>query len=189
MRVIAGSRRGMTLAAVPGEETRPTADRVKEATFNVIQDHIVDANVLDVFAGTGAIGIEALSRGARSCLFIEQNPAAIKVLRKNISKARFEDLSEIRVGESLSVLKGLSNREKFDIIYLDPPYAAGLYERALTLIANKHMLSENGIIIVEAAKNTLFSCIDKVFLTYKTKTYGDTSVTYFTQKHGESGGK
>ena len=121
MRIIAGERRGAKLEAVPGMNTRPTADRVKEGLFNIIQMEIAsDTRVLDVFAGTGALGLEALSRGAKEAVFIEQAPQALAVLKRNIAKCRYEDRAYVLKGDALSHLATLQGQQ-FDLILLDPP--------------------------------------------------------------------
>ena len=139
MRVITGSARGRILKELQGMETRPTTGKVKESIFSIIQFDIEGRRVLDLFAGTGQLGIEALSRGARQCVFIDQRADAVKLIRENVEVCGLTDRAVIRSGDAMAYLK---SGEKFDIIFLDPPYASGLLEkrwrtsRHLTFAAN-----------------------------------------------------
>ena len=128
MRVITGSARGRILKELQGMETRPTTGKVKESIFSIIQFDIEGRRVLDLFAGTGQLGIEALSRGARQCVFIDQRADAVKLIRENVEVCGLTDRAVIRSGDAMAYLK---SGEKFDIIFLDPPYASGLLEKAL----------------------------------------------------------
>ena len=128
MRVITGSARGRRLKEIQGLETRPTTDRVKEALFSVIQFDIEGRRVLDLFAGTGQLGIEALSRGADSAVFVEQRKDALQAVRENLETCGLSDRARVVSGDAMSYLK---SGEKFDLIFLDSPYASGLLEQAL----------------------------------------------------------
>lgn len=179
MRIIAGRARGTKLEAVPGWDTRPTADRVKEGLFNTIQMDITPkTRVLDVFAGTGALGLEALSRGACQAVFIEKEEAARRVISRNIGKCHTEDKCRILAGRAEEVLPTLDG-EAFDLIFLDPPYRAGLYDKAFSLIKEYQLLAKFGIIVAEYAKDALFFHDDKVFLLYKSKSYGETAIYFY----------
>ena len=123
MRVITGSARGRILKELQGMETRPTTGKVKESIFSIIQFDIEGRRVLDLFAGTGQLGIEALSRGARQCVFIDQRADAVKLIRENVEVCGLTDRAVIRSGDAMAYLK---SGEKFDIIFLDPPYALSL---------------------------------------------------------------
>lgn len=181
MRIIAGQRRGLQLASLPGRQTRPTSDRVREAIFSSLMYHLPDARVLDLFAGTGALGLEALSRGAEEAVFCEKHPQTLAVLQKNIMLVNLPGARLMR-GDALDMMRQDRIQALFDIIFLDPPYAADLYETALALIADKHLLAENGIIVAEHAKNTFLSATYDVFLIDKTKKYGDTCVSYLVSR-------
>lgn len=148
MRVITGSARGKRLAELEGMDTRPTTDRVKEGLFNAIQFDIEGRRVLDLFAGTGQLGIECLSRGAERCLFVDQRRDAVSVIRRNLSACGFQDQAQVVQGDALRVLR--SQRQSFHLIFLDPPYETGLLEEALKTIADIDILSENGIIVCES---------------------------------------
>jgi 16S rRNA (guanine(966)-N(2))-methyltransferase RsmD len=135
MRVITGTARGRTLKTPEGDHTRPTAERVKEAVFSIIQFEIEGRRVLDLFAGSGQLGIEALSRGATSAVFIESDKAAAEVVRENLQKTRLEDKATVLQTDAIAFLA--STASVFDIVFLDPPYAANLLQKALTAAAGK----------------------------------------------------
>ena len=153
MRVISGASRGKKLIALKGYNTRPTLDRVKEALFNIIQNRIQDSAVLDLFAGTGALGIEALSRGASKAVFCDNSKEAIKVITKNIENTNNQDKSTIINKDYIKALEKLSN-QKFDLIFLDPPYKTNFVEMALQKIIMSDLLTEDGIVIVETDDTT-----------------------------------
>lgn len=145
MRVITGTARGRRLQTLEGNDVRPTTDKVKEAVFSSIQFDIEGRRVLDLFAGSGQLGIEALSRGAKSATFVDLNPEAINVIKANIKATGFEDASKIVRADCFSYLA--QTREEFDIVFLDPPYREGLLEKTLTAATN--IMSDYGIIICE----------------------------------------
>ena len=147
MRVISGKARGVPLKTPEGMATRPTADRVKEALFSIIQFDIPMAKVLDLFGGTGQLGIEALSRGAKHAVFVDSGEPACKLIRENLRKTKLESEATVVRSDYLAYLKRC--REKFDIIFLDPPYAEVFLENALNCIAEIDILQSGGIIIAE----------------------------------------
>ena len=150
MRVISGKSRGKKLVSLEGDNTRPTLDRVKEALFNKIQFNIKDAIVLDLFAGSGALGIETLSRGAKEVVFCDKVPEAINVIKENVTNTNNLDKSIIINKDYKDVLENLSNqKKKFDIIFLDPPYKTNLAIDSLQKIIMSKLLTEDGIIIIE----------------------------------------
>lgn len=146
MRVIAGSAKGRQLACLKGEHTRPTTDRVKENLFNILSPYVAGAQVLDLFAGTGALGIEALSRGAAHCLFVEKDAAAARIVQKNLVAAHVEDRSTLRRADAFQVLRAGG---QYDLILLDPPYPLGLIPKILEEISRSGLLCEGGIIAAE----------------------------------------
>lgn len=179
MRIIAGERRGTKLEAVPGLNTRPTADRVKEGLFNIIQMEIdSDTRVLDICAGTGALGLEALSRGASSVSFIEQAPAALAVLARNVAKCRYEDKTQVFRGDALATL-GMLQGQQFDVILFDPPYQKNLYKPVLFSVLKYHLLSEYGILVSEHSKSVPFSWDNDQLNLYKSRSYGETVLNFF----------
>lgn len=149
MRIITGSARGIQLDAPDGMTTRPTADRVKEALFSMIQFDIEGRRVLDLFAGSGQLGLEALSRGASSAVFIDSSREAVDIILKNAAKTKLKERCRVAVYDFESYLKGGSFSEKFDIIFLDPPYNTDAMARALSLILDSGALREGGTIVCE----------------------------------------
>ena len=166
MRIISGKARGTKLYTLEGETTRPTLDRVKESLFNIIQEKIVGSSFLDVFSGSGAIGLEAASRGAKEVILCEKDKNAIKVIKKNIEKTHLEvTLYETSYEKMLENLD-----EKLDIIYIDPPYKTNLVYEAVNKLINLNLLKSDSLIIVEtdeeerveqALKNLNVKIIDK----------------------------
>mgnify|MGYP002801139314 FL=1 len=147
MRVITGSARGRRLKELEGMETRPTTDRVKEGLFSAIQFDIEGRKVLDLFAGTGQLGIECLSRGAASAVFVDRRADAVKLIRENLKLTELADRARVVAGDSMEFLKSL--KERFDIVLLDPPYAAGLLEPAIAHLTAFDILNPHGIIVAE----------------------------------------
>ena len=148
MRIISGSARGTKLYTLEGLETRPTLDRVKESIFNIIQDRIYDSNVLDLFSGSGAIGLELASRGAKKVILNDSSRKAIEIIQKNIEKTHLERKVELYNLDFKDVI--LSEKDnRFDIIYLDPPYKTDYIKEAIELIQKLKILSDKGIIIAE----------------------------------------
>ena len=148
MRVITGLAKGRRLEELPGLDTRPTTSRVKEGLFSAIQFDIEGRRVLDLFAGTGQLGIEALSRGASFCDFVDSAPAALNIVRRNVRTCGFEDRCACHGKDFAAFLRRAG--EKYGLIFLDPPYASGELERALELIAEIDIVVENGIIVCES---------------------------------------
>ena len=150
MRIISGKARGTKLYTLDGENTRPTLDRVKEPLFNILNFKLNDSVVLDLFAGSGALGLESISRGARKAVFGEYNLSAIRIIQKNIEKTKFENESLIIKGDFEKVLKTLNETNtKFDIVFLDPPYKTDLVYKALKCILNMKLLNDNSIMVIE----------------------------------------
>lgn len=149
MRVISGTARGRRLRELPGMDTRPTTDKVKESLFNIIQFDIEGRRVLDLFGGTGQLGIEALSRGAVHCTFVDASRQAVAVMGDNLRTVGLAGQATVRQGDALSFLAGCG--EKFDLILLDPPYHADLLEKCLEAVVKFDILSEHGIMVCESA--------------------------------------
>lgn len=148
MRVISGIARGTKLNSIDKISTRPTLDRVKEPLFSIIQTHLQDSNVLDLFAGSGALGIEALSRGAKHCVFCDKSYESIKMLKQNVEKTKFEDKSTILLDDYKKSLKKL-DKYKFDIIFIDPPYKLDIAVDSIKRILEYDIFAKDGIIILE----------------------------------------
>ena len=147
MRVITGKARGIQLKTPEGMKTRPTSDRVKEALFSIIQFELPGAKVLDLFGGTGQLGIEALSRGANAAVFVDAAEPACKLIRENLKRTKLEQQGRVVRSDYMDFLK--RNREQFNIIFLDPPYAEVFLENALKCITEIDILQTNGIIVTE----------------------------------------
>ena len=173
MRVISGKARGRKLISPEGLLTRPTTDRVKESIFNIISPYIPAQRVLDLFAGSGALGIEALSRGSAHCTFVEANKSAMATVKKNIELTRAEDAASTVFGDALSFLNNCTG--VFDVIFLDPPYSTGLLEKAVRLIKEKNLLAEGGIILCESEVGGEEPPTD-IYETVKQTKYGKTTV-------------
>lgn len=172
MRVISGSARSLKLKTLDTLETRPTQDRTKETLFNVLNPFLADCRFLDLFAGSGGIGIEALSRGAQSCIFIEQNPKAIECIEYNLSFTKLDKNAKVYRGDVLSVLHQLDKGVPFDCIFMDPPYRMGLEKQVLTLLSKSTMMDDDTLIVVEASLDTDFSYLSDLGLKdYKRKQY------------------
>lgn len=177
MRVITGTARGKRLAELEGMDTRPTTDRVKEGLFNAIQFDIEGRRVLDLFAGTGQLGIECLSRGAERCLFVDQRREAVSVIRKNLKTCGFEDRGQVVQGEALRILK--SQRTPFHLIFLDPPYDTPLLDSTLKTIADIDILSENGIIVCESPADRELIELEAPYRKDRSYRYGKIKVTLY----------
>ncbi len=150
MRVIAGKARRLQLKTVPGMETRPTTDRVKETLFNIIAPGLLDIHFLDLFAGSGGIGIEALSRGAKKAVFVEKDPKAMRCIRENLEHTRLLEQAEMMRMDVVWALSELKHRgEAFAFIFMDPPYGQGLERRVLEFLATSRILEEDGVVIAE----------------------------------------
>ena len=153
MRVISGCVRGHKLKAPEGLSTRPTTDRIKESLFNIINMDLYECRFLDLFSGSGGIGIEALSRGASKSVFVDSDKKSVDVIKDNLISTRLMEKASVLNCDVLTALKRLGqNKEKFDIIFLDPPYNMGLTEKALKMIVSEDLLEKDGYIIAEQAK-------------------------------------
>lgn len=182
MRIITGIAKGRAIKAPEGQNTRPTSDRVKESLYNIISKKINGARVLDLFSGTGNLGLEALSRGAENCTFIEKNNDTYKILAYNIENLGFAANSELYKGDAFNILGTLQrNKKKYDIIFLDPPYGMGLIEKSINEINKLMLLEENGIIISESdEKDSVPENIVDIKV-YRIEKYGRTKI-YFWNK-------
>ena len=174
MRIISGSGRGRKLKAVPGEETRPTSDRLNEAMFNIVQFAVEGRRVLDLFAGTGQLGIEALSRGAAEAVFVDMAGGAIAVIRENIKSTGFEDRARVCAGEALSFLS--AEKGKFDLVFIDPPYHTALLQKTLAAAQKFDILREGGILVVECASDDALPEIQPPYVLLKTYEYGQKKI-------------
>lgn len=181
MRVITGTAKGRRLITLEGEDIRPTSDKVKGAVFNSIQFDIEGRTVLDLFAGSGSLGIEALSRGAKKAVFVDLSRNAVRVINENLEHCKLKENAVVFNGDSLSYLK--TTREKFDIIFIDPPYNKQLTQKALPLALK--VLNEGAIIVCEtAADEELPEQFDK-YTAVKSDKYSKTKLTIYRYTDNE----
>ncbi|MBQ8815102.1 MAG: 16S rRNA (guanine(966)-N(2))-methyltransferase RsmD [Lachnospiraceae bacterium] len=183
MRVIAGAARRILLKTVEGMDTRPTTDRIKETLFNILQPDLPGARVLDLFSGSGALGIEALSRGSSYCVFVEKAPEAVRCIQANLSATHLEEKSRVMSTDVQSALSRLDGAEKpFDLVLMDPPYHKGLELEALARLADSSLIDEYTIIVVETALDTeLDEVSDLGYHVYRVKDY-KTNRHFFLQR-------
>ena len=172
MRVITGTARGRKLKDLPGMDTRPTTDKVKEALFNIIQFELEGRRVLDLFAGTGQLGLEALSRGAEHCTFVDQRGEAVGLVRENVRLCRFEDRAQVVQEESQWFLTNCQRGEKFDVILLDPPYKTNLLESCIEKITRFDILREHGIIVCESGAEWTLPALEPPYEAGREYRYG-----------------
>lgn len=179
LRVISGIAKGRKLKSVPGDTTRPVMDRVKEALFNILADDVIDSNWWDLFGGTGAIGIEALSRGASSVRFSDLNRAPIETIKENLEHCGFATQAEIRRGDAFSMLAAQADRQ-FEYIYIAPPQYKGMWSAALKLI-DDHMewLTEDGTVIVQIDPSEFENIELKYLIEGEQRKYGSTLLIFY----------
>lgn len=181
MRVITGSARGRRLKTLEGRDVRPTTDKVKEAIFSVVQFDIEGSKILDLFSGSGQMGIEALSRGAKSCVFVDSSRASVEVTKENIDSTGFKNEANVVTADSIGYLRMC--RTEFDIAFLDPPYNEGLIEKAMPLLCS-HM-SDRGIIVCEHEKGLVLPEEYGKMHRHKTYKYGKIEVTVYRAANGD----
>ena len=190
MRIIGGIHRGRKLKAPKGMQTRPTADRVKEAVFSSLGPKIQGANILDLFGGTGSLSLEALSRGARHAWIIEKDPDTLKVMKENIQTLDFSEHCTLFLQDVRLILKKIGKMDqKFDVIFLDPPYYGKYYNSCLEAISQGDLLSEAGILVLEMAKDVeeKVPSQEGSLIMIKEAAYGGTKIRYY-QKVGVGNG-
>lgn len=180
MRVIAGSARSVPLATKDGLETRPTSDRVKVAEFNIIQFLIEGRTVLDLFGGSGQLGIEALSRGAKEAVIVDADAQAVRIIHKNLLHTRLAERAKVVQSDFRSFLENCRN--KFDLIFLDPPYASGFSEKAIKLISEIDILQSGGIILCEQSVDFPVNGLFPGIVRQKDYRYGKTILTVFRKE-------
>ncbi|MBR6113817.1 MAG: 16S rRNA (guanine(966)-N(2))-methyltransferase RsmD [Oscillospiraceae bacterium] len=176
MRVISGSCRGRRLLEPAGNDVRPTTDQVKEALFNIVQFDIEGRKVLDLFAGTGQLGIEALSRGARECVFVDSSRESLRLVRENLRRCGLTGRTE--QSDALSFLR---RREGFDLIFIDPPYDSGLAAEAVEAVKAFDILSKGGIMVVESRRESVLPEIGPEYGAARVYRYGKIKLTVITR--------
>jgi 16S rRNA (guanine(966)-N(2))-methyltransferase RsmD len=179
MRVIGGALGGRRLAPVKGR-MRPTADKVRQAMFNILGDAVSQAQVLDLFAGTGALGIEALSRGAAQAVFVEENPESLKVLRRNLESLGLMERAQVLPWPALAALKKLAAQAgRFEVAFLDPPYGLGLAEKTLAALAEAGLMAPEAVIVVEHSRREQLPEAVGALTCQDLRRYGDTRVAFY----------
>ncbi len=184
MRVIAGRARSMPLKTPYGYDTRPTTDRIKETLFNMLNPYIPEADFLDLFAGSGQIGIEALSRGARSAVFVEREAKAVGCIEENVEFTKYKAESRIVRNDVITFLSGLTE-VPYDVIFMDPPYGQGLEQQALTILSKKKFLYDT-LLVIEADTNTDFDYIEALgYHMKKAKVYKTNQHVFIERKKSD----
>ena len=187
MRIITGSAKGIRLVTLEGDATRPTSERAKEALFSMIQFDIEGRRVLDLFAGSGQLGLEALSRGAEFCMFTDSSPEAIAIVRKNIEKTRFSDKSKASIADYRNFLRKSEVREGFDIIFLDPPYASESLTDALVHLSKTRLMKRGCLLVCESENGDMRifeknEALGEIYDSVKKKNYGRVHIEILTPK-------
>jgi 16S rRNA (guanine966-N2)-methyltransferase len=185
MRIISGTSRGRKLATPKSQSLRPTSDRVKESIFNILREEVEGKKVLDLFAGTGNLGIEALSRGAKKAIFVEKGRQALRLIQKNLNQSGFEDRSEIipkDVNRAIGVLN--QRRESFDLIFMDPPYEEGMINRTLMKLNSHQIYHKGSILIIEHDRRESLPNIMEGWNLIRERRIGDTMISFLTSEEG-----
>lgn len=181
MRVIAGKARGKRLKAPPGDNTRPVTDMIKEALFNVWGESIQGAVFLDLFAGSGSMGIEALSRGARNVIFIDNNARAVGIIKENLQNCNFNEGFEVHRNDVFRAINILQNRgTKFDLIYVDPPFTnEAIFDKVIKILDEAQILGQNGTLVIRTYKKKTLPVSLSHLSKYRSKDYGESVLHYY----------
>jgi len=177
MRIIAGEHKGARIFAPPGRDTRPTSDRVRENVFNIVAPWVEDARVLDLYAGSGAMGLEALSRGAASAVFVEADPDAVRAIERNLDKLRLRGATVLRLDATIALAQEAAAGRKYDLVLLDPPYAMTDFDALSRYLPT--VLADDGLLVIETDARTEPELAGLEVRT--TRKYGSTRVTVFEQ--------
>ena len=185
MRIIAGTAKGIRLKTPKGMKTRPTADRVKESVFGILAARPLDAEVLDLVAGTGNLGLEALSRGASSAMLVDKNSQSIKIMMENAILTDLAGMAVICREDVLQALRRLDGEGKsFDLIFCDPPYNLGLAPKVLQALETGGVMRDGGVLILEHSRHEKLPDGLKRIVAYRSEFYGETVVSFFTKQEG-----
>lgn len=183
MRIVAGIAKGTRLKMVPGNHVRPTSDRVKESLFSILGPFFAGGWVLDLFAGTGSLGLEALSRGMEHAILVDQSRTSCKTIRDNVKLCRMSDQVEVYCQNARVALQRLAQRElKFDLVFLDPPYDQPLLIPTITYISKRDLLADGGIIVAEHQSRRELPEVIETLTAYRRLTYGETAITLYRQQ-------
>lgn len=186
MKVISGSLKGKSLKTLKGLDIRPTPNKVKEALFNILGDKIVDARFLDLFAGAGSVGIEALSRGAGEVLFVENDKKAVQLIKENLERCGIKEQCDIVFQNGIDFLKAMKkNPQKFDLIFLDPPYHTSSGESAMEEIGKADILAKDGLVILEHFHKMEIKETHGILKRYRERRFGDTCLSFFNKEQEE----
>lgn len=180
MKIITGIAKGMNLETLEGEATRPTSQRVKEAVFSMIQFDIEGASVLDLFAGSGQLGLEALSRGAKKATFSDSSRDAVEIIMKNAKKSKLFDKCRISNCGYEQMIRGLADKEQYDIIFIDPPYKNNCISDALERLYNGNVIAKNAFIICESGKEDVFDGNEELRKKFTVQKQSRYSISYIT---------
>lgn len=186
MRVIAGKARRIQLKTAQGSHTRPTTDRIKETLFNMLQPNLYEAEFLDLFAGSGGIGIEAISRGAENAVFIENDKEAVECIKENLNKTKLETQAEVLFMDVLTGIRKLAGKKVFSIVFIDPPYKEGFEEPVLMELAKNKIIDCDTLIIIEAALDTKLEFLDKAGFEIEREKLYKTNKHFFLRYIGEN---
>lgn len=183
MRIITGTAKGFKLKAPRGLDVRPTGDRVKESIFNIIKSSVMSADVLDLFAGTGNLGLEALSRGANSAVFVDSASSSLSVVKENALHTCLAERAEFIKSDAVKAIDRLFDTGRtFDLIFCDPPYNKGYVAAILDKLNGKSLLRAGGLLVLEHTKREPVTVTTKVLTMVRQEKYGETTVTFFTTK-------
>lgn len=186
MRIISGNKRGIKLLNPKDYAIRPTADKVKEALFDMIAFDVRDSYVLDLFAGTGALGIESLSRDAAFCVFVDRSKKSVELINKNLKKAQMYDDNNylvLNMDFSKALMYLRQKNYSFDLIFIDPPYHDNLYDRTLELLTEYGLIREGGKVILELSKDVIIEDVKYGLINFKEKRYGNTIIKFYTREY------
>ncbi|MNW56624.1 Ribosomal RNA small subunit methyltransferase D [compost metagenome] len=190
MRVVSGSARGRNLKAVPGTGTRPTTDKVKEALFSMIGPYFEGGQALDLFAGTGGLGIEALSRGMELAVFVDLEYKSIEVVRANLKTTGFEAKAEVYKNDAERAIKALSKREqKFDLVFLDPPYRLKHGDKLMESMDQLNLLSDGATIVLEYESTYVYPAAFGRFTEVRKAQYGETTLSIYAYNQSTNVGQ
>ena len=180
MRIISGQQKGRRISAGKSARIRPTSDKVRQSIFNVLREEVAGRRILDLFAGAGSLGLEALSRGARWVTFVDASSQSINVLKSNLEKLKLKDRSTVIRLDGLKALKRLE--QSFDLIFADPPYGRGFAQQIVDSVARREILKEGGVLVLEHHKKETFGCPEDRLCALKQRRFGDTVISFLMKK-------
>jgi 16S rRNA (guanine966-N2)-methyltransferase len=180
MRIISGAQKGLRISSGKKARIRPSSDKARECIFNVLREEVSGKRVLDLFAGAGGLGLEALSRGAQSVTFVDASSQSINVLKGNLETLKLKDKSTVIKTDGLKAIKKLT--QSFDLIFADPPYGKGYVQQMVNDLITSNILEEGGIFVLEHHKKETFSSPEEKLVVLKQKRFGDTVISFFLKR-------